>query len=145
MNRSVPTVTQPFGFSEGVVYPVGFVDLFTTLSDSRLNINTAGPYALQLIPGMDENRAYAILTVRDGPDGMPGTEDDMPFRNVNDLSVVPGMDPLILQQFAGYANVRSVTFEVEVEARLGDMTRNYVAVIRRNNQNDLPILQFYWK
>jgi general secretion pathway protein K len=144
VNRSIPSVMN-VGFPEGVVYPVGLVDLFTTLSDSKLNINTAGPYALQLIPGMDENRAYAILSLRDGPDGTPGTEDDFPFRSLGDLTGVPGMDPVIQQQIAAYCNTRSTTFQVEVEATIGEMTRNYIAIVRRNNQKDLPILQFYWK
>ncbi len=145
VNRSIPTVIKPVGFPEGIVYPVGFVDLFSTLSDARLNINTAGPYALQLIPGMDENRASSILSLRDGPDGQPGTEDDRPFRGVGDLAGVPGMDPALLQQLSAYCNVRSVTFEVEVEARIGELTRTYIAVVRRNNPKDIPILQFYWK
>jgi len=145
VNRSIPTVIKPVGFPQGVVYPVGFVDLFTTLSDSRLNINTAGPYALQLIPGMDENRAHSILSLRDGPDGTPGTEDDFPFRSIGDLGGVPGMDPVLLQQLSAYSNVRSTTFEVEVEAKIGELTRTYIAVVRRNNQKDIPILQFYWK
>ncbi len=145
VNRAMPTMMKPMGSPEGVVYPVGFVDLFSTLSDSRLNINTAGPYALQLIPGMDENRARSILAVRDGPDGVPGTEDDFPFRNVGDLAGVPGMDPMLLQQLSAYCFVRSTTFEVEVEATLGEFKRTYIAIVRRNNAKDLPILQFYWK
>jgi hypothetical protein len=144
VNRSIPSMLN-VGFPDGAVYPVGFVDLFVTLSDSRLNINTATPFALQLIPGMDENLAYSILSVRDGPDGMPGTEDDFPFRGVAELSAVPGMDPAILQQLGAYCHVRSTTFRIEVEATIGEITRNYIAIVRRNNPNDLPILQFYWK
>lgn len=145
VNRSIPTVLNPIGFEQGATYPVGLNDLFTTLSDAQMNINTAGPQALQLIPGMDENRAYAIMSVRDGPDGMPGTEDDMPFRGLQDLQFVPGMDPAVLQQLTAYCNIRSVTFEVEVTARIGEFVRTYIAVIRRNNPRDLPILQFYWE
>jgi hypothetical protein len=37
-----------------------------------------------------------------------------------------------------------VTFEVEVEAKIGELTRTYIAVVRRNNPKDIPILQFYW-
>src|SRR5437867_2517458 len=42
---------------QGDPYPVGLADLFTPISGGRLNINTASVYALQLVPGMDPQRA----------------------------------------------------------------------------------------
>lgn len=143
--RAIPSVMSSRGMFDGPVYPVGLEQLFTALSDMRLNINTASAYTLRLIPGMDENMANAVVSFRNGPDGVPGTEDDMPFRSVTDLGNVPGVPPELLPQVARYCNVRSVTFEVEVEAIIGDMSRKYVAIVRRNNPRDLPILQYYWQ
>ncbi len=127
-------------------YPVGLADLFTAVGNPRLNVNTASPAALQLLPGLDESLAAAVVSARSGPDGMPGSEDDIPFRSVAELAgVVPGLDPVMIQQWAGYCDVRSATFEVEVLAEIGGLRREYVALLRRNQPQDVQILQFYWK
>ncbi len=132
--------------SEASHYAVGLVDLFTPVSNPRLNLNTAGTGALLLIPGMDENLAAGIVSARSGPDGMAGSGDDMPFRSVAELgSAVPGLDQLMVLQLARYCDVRSATFEVEVTATIGDLQRQYVALLRRNQPQDVQILQFYWK
>jgi type II secretory pathway component PulK len=52
---------------EEPAYPIGFVDLFTTISLPTININTASSTVLQLIPDVDENMASAIIQTRAGP------------------------------------------------------------------------------
>ena len=127
-------------------YAVGLADLFGAISNPRINLNTASAEVLQLIPGMDENLAAGIISARAGPDGTPGNEDDMPFRSVGELaSAVQGMDPGIIQQVARYCDVRSATFQVEVTATMGGLKRRYLSLVRRNNPQDVPVLQFYWK
>ena len=70
----------------------------------------------------------------------------MPFRSVGELaSAVQGMDPGIIQQVARYCDVRSATFQVEVTATMGGLKRRYLSLVRRNNPQDVPVLQFYWK
>lgn len=147
MSHAFPGPMGRRAFSPGGnTYSMGLVDLFTTISNPRMNINTADAQVLMLIPGMDENMASAIITARAGPDGVPGNADDMPFRSLAELSsAVPGMDPIMVQQLARYCDTRSATFQVEVTATIGDLQRDYVALIRRNQPQDVQILQFYWK
>lgn len=134
------------GSAGGLGYAVGLVDLFTPVSNPRMNINTAGVAALMLIPGMDENLAAGIVSARSGPDGVAGNADDMPFQSLGELaSAVPGLDPVMVQQLARYCDTRSATFEVEVTATVGDLRREYVALLRRNQPQDVQILRFYWK
>lgn len=127
-------------------YRVGLADLFSAVGNPRMNINTASAEALQLLPGVDENLAAAIIGFRSGPDGASGNEDDLPFRSVAELAgAVPGLDPAMVQQLARFCDVRSATFKVEVAAQVGDLQRHYVALLRRNQPQDVQILQFYWK
>jgi type II secretory pathway component PulK len=127
-------------------YPFGLNDIFTTLSSGKININTASESTLQMIPGVDENVAQGIIQMRAGPDGVDGNDDDVPFRNIGGLSSVPGMNPQIVQQLAPYCDVRSSTFDVQVDVEMGGASREYHAVIRRGNRpNDFSILKFYWK
>ena len=126
---------------------VGLVDLFAPISAGTLNINTAPAGALQLIPGVDPSLAQSIVATRAGLDGVEGTEDDVPFRTPGELINVPGMIPQFIQGLQGVLAVRSMTFEVVVEARIGEYKRRYVALLRRNasNPRDVQALYFHWK
>ncbi len=118
-------------FGEEPMYPIGLRDLFTTISGRFININTASAEVMQLIPDVDANLASAIITTRNGPDGAPGDEDDMPFRSIGELANVPGMTPQIAQLFSRYFSTRSSTFEVQVECSIDAVKRTYHAVLRR--------------
>ena len=79
--------------------PCGLVDLFSAFG-GRLNVNTASAKALQLLPGIDEATAQRIIEMRSGPDGIEGTDDDVPFHSVAELNsglpgggLPPGMPP----------------------------------------------------
>ncbi|HRZ94744.1 MAG TPA: type II secretion system protein GspK, partial [Candidatus Paceibacterota bacterium] len=76
--------------------------------------------------------------------GVEGNEDDTPFRNPGELINVPGMGPQMVAQMARYFTVRSGTFEVQVEARIGSYRRLYTGLLRRNNPRDIQLLYFTW-
>jgi type II secretory pathway component PulK len=126
-------------------YPVGLVELFTPLSSAngKLNVNTASETVLQAIPMVDANTASQIVQMRAGPDGVDGTDDDTPFRTINEVvNAVP--DRTIYGQIARYCDVRSSTFQVEVDADIGGYKRVFHAIIGRNSARDVQILSFYW-
>jgi general secretion pathway protein K len=124
--------------------PVGLVDLFTPISAGMININTASAHVLQLVPGVDASLAQAIITTRSGLDGAEGTEDDMPFRTPGELINVPGMPSAVVQQATGLFITRSLTFEVVVDARIGQYRRQYIGILRRNPaMRDVQTLLFH--
>jgi hypothetical protein len=112
-----------------------------------INVNTASAQVLQLVPGIDPSLAQAIIMTRSGLDGMDGTDDDTPFRTPMELGHVPGMPPFVVQQAVGMFTTRSFTFEVLVDARIGQYRRQFVGVLRRNpaNPRDVQTLFFHWK
>jgi general secretion pathway protein K len=137
---------RPFDDPQRPSYPVGLVDIFTTLSSGKINVNTASATTLQMIPNVDENFAAGIVQLRSGPDGADGTEDDIPLQNTSELVNVPGANRELVRAITRYCGVRSSTFEVQVDVQLGNVTRQYFAVIRRGaRQGDFGILKFYWK
>jgi general secretion pathway protein K len=131
----------------GAAPPSGLADVFTSLSVGTLNLNTAPAQVLQLVPGLDPLLAQAIVTARAGWDGTEGTEDDIPFRSPGELINVPGLPPQVVQQLAGNFTTRSFTFEVLVDARINQYTRQFVAILRRNpgNPQEVQTLFFHWK
>ncbi|MCF7668289.1 MAG: general secretion pathway protein GspK [Verrucomicrobia bacterium] len=127
------------------LYDMGLKDLFTTTSGRLINVNTAPPAVLQLIPMVDKMIAQSIVQIRAGPDGREGNEDDTPFRNIGELINVPGIMPETVDRLNRYLTVRSTTFEVHINARISGYKREYVAVMRRNGPSDFSVLYFTWE
>jgi general secretion pathway protein K len=125
-------------------YGAYLVDVLTPISTGRININTASSTVLQMIPGIDEAIATQIIRVRAGPDGADGTDDDTPFASVGELASV-GLPQSASPQLNHYCTTRSSTFEVEVDAQMGNSKQTYYAILGRNNQRDIQILGFYPK
>jgi general secretion pathway protein K len=147
VSRGVPVANRVNSRrGEEPAYPIGFVDLFTTVSGRFININTASAEVLQLIPDVDGNLANAIIETRNGPDHVQGDEDDMPFRSIGEIQNVPGMTRDIAALFARYFSTRSSTFEVEVETQIDAVKRTYYAMLRRTgNGNQIVTLFMYWR
>jgi len=124
----------------------GLRNLFTTISTAGLavNVNTAPPQVLELLPGMDAALARAIVDTRAGPDHQDGTEDDIPFEQRGDLGFVPGLAPELVQIIGPFLVLQSQIFQVTVEARIGSYVRLYEALLHRRNAQDVAILYFRW-
>lgn len=131
------------GGQQQVASAVGLVDIFTPISGPTVNINTVSMEVLLCIPGVDPDVAAAIIQARAGPDGVDGSDDDMPFRNIGELINVPGVSRQMITQFQRLFNVRSTTFEVRVEAQIGEARRVYIALLRRVNNRDIQILHMH--
>jgi general secretion pathway protein K len=124
---------------------VGLVELFTPLSGGKINVNTASATTLQLIPGVDRIVAEAIVSGREGEDDGSGLVG--PYRNVAQIGRMPEVNPALLRALQQYCDVRSYTFEVEIDAKVAGYSRQFVAIIGRSrgNARDLQILSFHWK
>lgn len=125
------------------VYPIGLVEVFTALSNGRINVNTASAQTLQIIPFVDESGAARIVQQRAGPDGVDGTEDDLPFRNPGEAGML--LNDAVAQQFSRYGTTRSSVFEVVVDAALGDYRRTFYATLARVPPRDVQVLSFRWE
>lgn len=133
------------GAPEQVTYATGLIDLFTPFGSGLLNLNTAGMTALQVIPEIDENVAAAIISRRNGLDGTPGTDDDMPFRSPGEIASVPGIPPPVAGAISRYFTVMSTAFEVEVDVQLDQRNRKFHAIVRRVDPKNIVTMTMYWK
>ena len=124
-------------------YTVALTNLFTAVSSGRLNVNTASAEALQLIPGVDALCAEQIVAGRGGEDDGSGLTG--PYRSLDQLRRIPCVTLELLRVIQQFGDVRSRTFEVEIEAHVGASERKFYAVIVRNNPRDLQVIGFYWK
>jgi general secretion pathway protein K len=110
----------------------GLGDLVTTLSTGQVNVNTATPAVLQALLGLDESQVSVIINRRDGGDGVPGTEDDQPFRSVGEFVAQLGALPAAVQQQLGQLlTVESAYFTVKSTGEVGGVKRTVIAVLQR--------------
>lgn len=134
---------------ERPVYAMGLEEIFTPLSNGKININTASLMVLQMVPFVDEAIAAKIIELRAGPDGTEATEDDMPAGmpgiRVEDVLRSAGLSMQAVPLAARVCTPRSSTFEVTVDAEVAGYSRKFYAVLGRNNPRDVQVLGFYWR
>jgi competence ComEA-like helix-hairpin-helix protein len=94
-------------------------DKVTTTSEQtvagRINVNTAPVEILQLLPGMDENKAQAIVTYRETDTESDQNQQGGPFENIGQLLNVEGIDENTFRQIVGLVTYRAYAFMVESE------------------------------
>jgi general secretion pathway protein K len=122
--------------------PIGLTNLFTPLSNGKINVNTASAEVLQVIPSISPEAAQAIVSAREGEDDGSGLFG--PYRNLGEVRRVPQVTLPMLGALQQFGTVRSSTFEVHVDAQVAGYHRHFVGILGRNNPRDVQILSFYW-
>jgi general secretion pathway protein K len=107
----------------------GFADLFTTRPTGGVNVNTASSIVLQTMLGLDDVQVQAVLARRDGADGIPGTEDDLPFRTAGEFSAIAG------RAVQGPVTVNSSFFTVKSTGEVGGVRHTILATLYRDGEN----------
>lgn len=111
----------------------GFADVFTTMTSGGVNVNTASAIVMQTMLGLDDVQVQAVLERRDGADGIAGTEDDMPFRTVDEFfATVGNMDAANRQAVQGFITVNSSFFTVRSTGEVGGVKHTILATLRRD-------------
>ena len=132
------------------------VDRITTADEAALsgliNVNTASKEILQLLPGMDENKAQAIVNHREAsPENgqqsqllVQNTDTGNPFTNIAQLLDVEGIDINTFRQIVDLITYRSHGFLIEssgVDSQ-GKTLASCAGAIDRSGQQ---VAIKYWK
>ena len=132
------------------------VDKITTTDDAIvsgfININTAPQEILQLLPGMDENKAQAIISHRESvPEDNQKADalaeagiEGNPFESISQLLEVEGIDMDTFRQIAELVTYRSHGFLIETEGvdNLGKAVASCVGALDRTGEQ---IVTKYWR
>ena len=135
---------------------IGIVDKITLKDgetrDGLININTAPAEILALLPGMDSQKAQAIVTRReqDPPDDSPihnYTEEEIkgnPFTNISELSEMEEIDFETFGEVVDWVTYRSHGYRIEANGvdDTGRVVSTCVGIIDRTG--DQVIVQ-YWR
>jgi len=132
--------------SDIAAYAVGLSEVFTPISNGRININTASLTVLQMVPLIDENIAARIIEYRTEGEGFVSS---MPIgsggKTIANALLNAGLNPNVIPLIERYFTVRSSTFEVQVDAEIAGCKKQFFAILGRNSPRDVQVLSFYWK
>lgn len=129
---TIPASTQ-------TVYEAVARFLTTYAEDRTININAVDRDTLMAFLNIDAQMAEEIIAQRAGPDGEEGTEDDMPFKDMNDLlSRVPSLNQAAAQYLAFTAKGR---FYIQSIGRVGNVER-VIACVVLLSENNLLVLSW---
>ena len=80
------------GWAEFTSAP-GWDDDFTVNSRTGIDMAWASRDVLLALPGMTPDLVDRFLQIRQGPDGIDGTEDDAPIKSLDDIRAILGLNP----------------------------------------------------
>ncbi|MDO9541999.1 MAG: type II secretion system protein GspK [Kiritimatiellia bacterium] len=128
----IPDATQ-------TVYEAVAHFLTTYAEDRTININAVDHDTLMAFFGIDSPLAEEIIFQRSGPDGEQGTEDDTPFKNLQDLLArVPALN----QSVGPYVSFTSKgRFYIQSSGKVGDVERVCACVVLLT-KNKLTVLSW---
>ncbi len=96
----------------------GLKDLITCWGDGKINVNTATPEVLELIPDLADGVVAAVVSYRAGPDGELFTADDRDFSDVGTVSTQAEISGDDMQSVIQYCKVDSQFFTIRGVATL---------------------------
>jgi len=148
-NRPLETVDELFlikGFNEFIpdsdqtIYDAVAAYLTTYSEDQKVNINAASRDTLMAVLNIDAQMADLIIAERLGPDGLEGTDDDEPFKDLNDLLArIPVLDQVVAERISFNATGR---FTIRVRGKVGDVERVITCVVKLADKQ-LSILKWF--
>jgi len=110
------------GEREDTVYQYGLKDLLSPYSNGRVNINTAPKVVLMALDkDIDESLAEGIIAYRK----------NKPFKTVNDLMQISGMDSDIIYRISPLIDVKSENFMVYLTVKVGEREYRLQFLYRR--------------
>jgi general secretion pathway protein K len=119
----------------------GLVEFLTATSNGRININTASPLALKAALGLDDLQTEAVVQYRAGSDGEWGTDDDKPFRSLEEFyAVIGNLTDEVRAQLGEWLTVQSDHFSIRSSGDVGGVKRTVHAVVRRGSDNKIKIV-----
>ena len=109
----------------------GWDNDFTLNSNGPIDLAWASREVLLALPGMTETMVDNFLQTRRGPDGIEGTQDDVQFKDQNDVRAALNLTAEQFKQLNGLIGFKDPVFRVVSVGKSGDTTRVVQMVFRR--------------
>ena len=118
------------GWSEFTSTP-GWEDEFTLNSSGPVDLAWASRDVLLALPGLTPEIVDRFLQLRQGPDGIDGTEDDMQLKGIDEARAVLGLSEEQFKQLNGLVGFKDPVLRVVSVGTAGKAKRTVQMVFRR--------------
>jgi general secretion pathway protein K len=132
---SVDELKKIFGWGEFTSKPGWDKDFTAVANCAAIDLAWASRDVLRALPGMGEDSVDRFLQLRQGADGIDGTEDDFQFTATNGTSVPPevqaalGLNPQQFQQIQPLVQFKGPVVRIVSTGKSGDVTRSVEMVV----------------
>jgi general secretion pathway protein K len=109
----------------------GWDDDFTLNSSGPIDVTWASRDVLLALPGLTDAMVDRFLQVRNGPDGILGTADDMQFQSAEDVRGALGLQEEQFKAIATLISVKDQVYRVVSVGKAGPATHVVQLVFRR--------------
>jgi general secretion pathway protein K len=109
----------------------GWDDDLTVNTRQGIDLAWASRDVLLALPGMTPDIVQRFLELRQGPDGIDGTEDDVRFQNINEIATALRMNDQQFKQIEAYVSFKTPIFRVTSVGTSGAAKRTVQMVFRR--------------
>jgi general secretion pathway protein K len=116
-------------------------DSFTLWSGGPLNVNEAPPELIAAVFSLDPQRVALLTSERNGQDGIPGTSDDVPFKDLTTFENQLGVSQNAIKTLGSQVSLSDPNRRVE---SVGQATGTQVTISVVTRLNATPIQYFLW-
>ena len=111
-------------------------DYFTVHGSGKLNVNGASADAISIYTKVPRDQAEALVMMRNGLDGLPDTEDDLPFSSLEQFRNALGTSPGDFNGVAGLLTVETTLLRVESRGFVGNrsVTLSMIAKLEKGKR-----------
>lgn len=113
---------------------------FTLNSNGPIDLTWALRDVLLALPGMTEPMVDNFLTMRQGPDGIDGTADDMKFRSPDEALTTCGFSSQQFQMLRPLVSIKDPVVRITSIGKSGDAMRTVQMVVRKVTGGTQPQL-----
>lgn len=134
MFETIDEIAQVRG-AEPLLATEGWREELTLDSNGPIDVLSAEPEILRLLPGFGEAAIARFVQFRRGKDGIDGTIDDNVFKNLEDVRVFIGVSKPQFQEIGGLASVKDPTMRITSEGIAANVVRQVEVVARKSGSN----------
>lgn len=116
-------------------------DHFTIRSDGLVDFNAASREIIQAITGATEDAAANLVAVRNGDDGIWGTEDDYTFGDTGEVQSLLGLSESEWSAISDLVTVAGTVKRIESIGRVGDFSERRVLIAEETTENNRTALR----
>lgn len=113
-------------------------DYFTVYGDGLIDLNTAPWEIILALSGTTEDSALNFVAVRNGDDGLEGTEDDYTFEDVGEVQALLGLSDSEWEEISGYVSLTGGTLRIESTGRIGEFEETRVVLASEPEDDGQP-------